>query len=79
MSLAAEIAHWYQTVFTPAWGHVYAVVGIPAHSPYAPSVVSPAANSREEAIAAMRLAPRPTSPGWFLAVVGPWGIEATRA
>ena len=78
MSLAAEIAAWYQTVFKPAWGTTYSVVEIPAYSPYHPALIAHA-SSREEAIGAMRMAPRPTTPGSFLAVVGPWGIEGSRA
>jgi len=78
MSLAAEISGWYRNVFVPTWGQIFAVVEIPAHAPYVPTLIA-RGSSREEAIGLMRMATRPSVEGWFLAVIGPWGIEATRA
>ena len=79
MTLAAEISLWYANVWRPAWGDLgpYAVVQMPSRAPFTPTGLTQG-TSREEAIARMQRLPRPTDGYWFLAVVGPYGIEATR-
>jgi hypothetical protein len=79
VSLAAEISYWYQNVWRPTWGDLglYAVVQMPSKAPFTPTGLMQA-RSREEAHARMLGWPRPTDGYWFLAVVGPYGIEATR-
>jgi hypothetical protein len=79
LSLAAEIAAWYENEFKPSHGgSPYAVVMMPSNFPHVPTMLQPAA-SREVAIAMMRSIPRPTLDGAYLAIIGPWGMEGTRA
>jgi len=80
MTLATEIAAWYENHFKLTWGryYTYAVVQVPPASPYFPMQVNQA-TSREAALGLMRMATRPDVSGWFLAVIGPWGVEGTRA
>lgn len=79
MTLAAEISLWYTNVWRPSYGDLglYAVVQMPSRAPFVPTGLTQG-RSREEAIAQMMGWRRPTDGYWFLAVVGPYGIEATR-
>lgn len=83
-TLAAAVARWYSR-FVRDWGArgVYAVVEISPWRGGDPAlaygvVQIDQATSRPEAIRKMQSISRPQMPGWFLAVVGPIGIEASR-
>src|SRR5262249_2698017 len=83
-TLAAAVANWYPG-FIRDWGNrgIYAVVEI---SPYRGGddryafgiVFIDQAASRPDAIQKMQKIARPQMRGWFLAVIGPNGIEASR-
>jgi hypothetical protein len=79
MTRATEISRRYANVWRPVWGDLgaYAVVQMPSRAPFVPTALTQGV-SREEAIARMLSLLRPTDGYWFLAVVGPHGIEATR-